>query len=170
MKIYDRILRKKNPTKYWIKKGAKVGQNTEISFGASLGTEPYLIEIGSNCYVTGGVTFIPHDGSGFVVRNLDNKYKNIDIFKGKTIVGNNVFIGNSSTILPGLKIGNNVIIGCNSVVTHDIPDNCVCCGVPAKVVESINDFIKKNKIHFYDTHNLDSTKKKKYLLDRFGLK
>ena len=44
---------------------------------------------------------------------------------GVVNIGNNVFIGASSTILPGISIGNNVVIGANSVVSRDIPDNSV---------------------------------------------
>ena len=50
----------------------------------------------------------------------------------KTIVGDRIRIGSNSTILP-VKIGNNVIIGAGSVVTKDIPDNCIAYGNPAKI-------------------------------------
>lgn len=41
--------------------------------------------------------------------------------KGEVIIGDNVWIGDKATILPGVKIGNNSIIAANSVVTHDVP-------------------------------------------------
>ena len=50
----------------------------------------------------------------------------------QTIIGDRVRIGSNSTILP-VRIGNNVIIGAGSVVTKDIPDNCVAYGNPAKI-------------------------------------
>ncbi len=52
-------------------------------------------------------------------------------------IGDNVWIGGSVTILPGVTIGNNVTIGAGSVVTKDIPDNVVAVGNPCKVVKSI---------------------------------
>jgi len=52
-------------------------------------------------------------------------------------IGNNVWIGGGVTILPGVKIGDNVTIGAGSVVTKDIPSNCVAVGNPCKVVKSI---------------------------------
>ena len=52
-------------------------------------------------------------------------------------IGNNVWIGGSVTILPGVKIGDNVTIGAGSVVTKDIPSNCIAVGNPCKVVKSI---------------------------------
>jgi carbonic anhydrase/acetyltransferase-like protein (isoleucine patch superfamily) len=55
-------------------------------------------------------------------------------------VGNNVFIGYGSVILPGVSIGDNVVIGARSVVTRDIPSNCVAAGAPCKVIKSIFDY------------------------------
>lgn len=43
-------------------------------------------------------------------------------------------MGENVTILKGVTIGDNVVIGANAVVTHDIPDNAVAVGVPAKVI------------------------------------
>lgn len=52
-------------------------------------------------------------------------------------IGNNVWIGGSVTILPGVRIGNNTTIGAGSVVTKDIADNCVAVGNPAKVIKHL---------------------------------
>jgi maltose O-acetyltransferase len=52
-------------------------------------------------------------------------------------IGDNVWVGGSVTILPGVTIGNNVTIGAGSVVTKDIPDNVVAVGNPCRVVRSI---------------------------------
>ena len=49
-------------------------------------------------------------------------------------IGDNVWIGGSVTILPGVKIGDNVTIGAGSVVVKDIPSNCVAVGNPCKVI------------------------------------
>lgn len=55
-------------------------------------------------------------------------------FKGNTVVGNDVWIGQNSTILPGVHIGNGAIIGLNSVVTGDVPPYTIVAGNPAKAV------------------------------------
>ncbi|MDO5292442.1 MAG: sugar O-acetyltransferase [bacterium] len=64
-------------------------------------------------------------------------------------IGNDVWIGGNSTILPGVHIGNNVIIAAGAVVTKDVPDNCVVGGVPAKVIKKlendIDDIIKEEE-------------------------
>lgn len=52
-------------------------------------------------------------------------------------VGNNVWIGGSVTILAGVNIGDNVVIGAGSVVTKDIPSNCVALGNPCRVIKTL---------------------------------
>ncbi len=53
-------------------------------------------------------------------------------------IGDNVYIAANSTVIGGIHIGNNVIIGAGSVVTKDIPDNCVYAGNPAKFIKHID--------------------------------
>lgn len=55
-------------------------------------------------------------------------------FKGDTVVGNDVWIGQNSTVLPGVHIGDGAIIGLNSVVTRDVPPYTIVAGNPAKAV------------------------------------
>ncbi len=57
--------------------------------------------------------------------------------KGQTVINDNVWIGDKVTILPGVSIGRGSIIGANSVVTSNIPDYCVACGNPAKIVKQM---------------------------------
>lgn len=53
-------------------------------------------------------------------------------------IKNNVWIGELVSILPGVTIGENSIIGANSVVTKNIPANCIAVGNPAKVIKQFN--------------------------------
>lgn len=64
---------------------------------------------------------------------------------GRIVIGNNVFIGAGSIVLPNVKIGNNVIVGAGSVVAADIPDDVIVAGCPAKVIKKIPDFIAYHK-------------------------
>lgn len=54
-------------------------------------------------------------------------------------IGNNVWIGAGSIILPGVHIGDNSVIGAGSVVSKDIPANVVAVGTPCRVLREIND-------------------------------
>ncbi|MBU2706650.1 Vat family streptogramin A O-acetyltransferase [Zooshikella marina] len=56
-------------------------------------------------------------------------------FKGDTIIGNDVWIGYDSTIMPGVTIGNGAIIASKSVVTKNVPDYCIVGGNPAQIVK-----------------------------------
>lgn len=53
---------------------------------------------------------------------------------GPIIIGENVWVGADSRILKGVTIGNNSIVAACSVVTKDIPENCIAAGNPAKIV------------------------------------
>ena len=57
------------------------------------------------------------------------------VSKGEVHIGDYVWIGDKVTVLAGVRIGNNVVVGANSVVTKDVPDNCVVAGIPAKVIK-----------------------------------
>lgn len=80
------------------------------------------LHIGKNCTIFQNVTF----GNAF---SNNNKFAG----GGYCSVGDNCMIGAGAVILGNLKIGNNVQIGANAVVTHDIPDNCVAIGIPARI-------------------------------------
>ncbi len=58
-------------------------------------------------------------------------------------IGDNVWIGGSVVITPGVKIGNNVVIGAGSVVTKDIPDNVIAVGSPCRVLRKITEADRK---------------------------
>lgn len=57
--------------------------------------------------------------------------------KGEIKIGRNVWIGDKVSIFGGVTIGDNVIIGASSIVTHDIPNNCLAVGAPAKAIKKI---------------------------------
>lgn len=112
-----------------ISNGLKIGKNHKI-LGECI-IDPghcWLIEIGDDVTMAPRVHILAHDAStknmlGYTVIN-------------RVSIGNNVFIGAGSIVLPGIKIGDNVVIGAGSVVSRSIPDNSVAVGNPARVVSS----------------------------------
>lgn len=68
--------------------------------------------------------------------NAEDRYNDVYIRK-PICIGNHVWIGANCTILPGVTIGDNVVIGANSVVSKDIPANCVAVGAPCKVIKEL---------------------------------
>lgn len=83
-------------------------------------------------------------GPGVSIISSNHKTDNLrEHKKGKPIIiGNNVWIGANSTILPEITIGNNVIIGANSLVNKDIPDNSIAVGNPCKPIKEKEKYIE----------------------------
>lgn len=117
-----------------------------IKYGAKIYTD-----ISCGAYFE-GIPILPHDLSGIFIASTAHIGKNVTILQQVTIggnpatydgtspisqaatIGDNVIIGAGAKIIGDVKIGNNVKIGANAVVTHDIPDNCIAVGVPARVI------------------------------------
>jgi acetyltransferase-like isoleucine patch superfamily enzyme len=108
--------------------------------GGNFGSEPYLVFIGNHCEITAGVHFITHDGGTWIFR--ENK-KFLGSKFGPIIIRDNCFIGLNSILLPNITIGPNSVVGAGSVVTKDIPENCVYAGNPAKFICKTDDYLKK---------------------------
>lgn len=160
--LKNKIKVAKDPVAYWRKQGVIIGSGCYIVSNVQFGSEPYLITIGDNVRLTENVRFVTHDGGLWVARGLDKKYADADKF-GRITVGDNVHIGPNTIIMPGVNIGSNCIIGCGAVVTRDIPDNSVAVGVPAKVIETVDEYIAKNKDLFVHTKNMTPQQKREYL-------
>jgi len=136
--ISGTIFGKINPVGYAKYIGVNMGSNVHI-YGSSFnmfGTEPWCVTLGDNVYITSDVIFICHDGGTLLFRN---EIPDLEI-TATINVGNNVYIGVRSIILPGVTIGNNCIIAAGSVVAKNVPDNTVFGGVPAKFIKSIDDY------------------------------
>lgn len=73
-----------------------------------------------------------------IIQQYPDGYHDIEYAKPVTI-GNNVWIASNVTVLGGVSIGDNAVIAAGSVVTRDIPANCIAGGVPCKVIRYIDD-------------------------------
>lgn len=124
------------PTWYYVKKGMKVGDRFDRQSGTRLDiSNCWLIEIGNNVVLANRVQFLAHDDSAEQLCG----YRKI----GKIVVGNDVFIGANSLVLPGVTIGDGCVIGAGSVVSKSIPANSVAVGVPAQVVGTVEAYRAK---------------------------
>jgi len=98
---------------------------------------PDFVEIGKNFVSAPGSVILGHDASLLLF------YKQYRI--EKTIIGDNVFLGANSVVLPGVIIGNNVIVGAGAIVTKNLDDNGVYAGNPARYMCSIEEYYNKCK-------------------------
>lgn len=131
-------LRGEYTTEKLIKMGMKVGKNFGRLNGVILDpSHCWLIDIGDNVTMAPRVHILCHDASTKTFLG----YTKI----GKVTIEDNVFIGAESVVLPGVHIGSNVVIGANSTVTHDIPDNSVAAGSPARVISSLDKYLDKER-------------------------
>lgn len=106
---------------------------------AMFGSEPWLITIGDNVYITAGVQFVTHDGGTLILRK---EHPDLD-WTAPITIGDDVYIGMRSMILAGVTIGNRCVIGAGSIVTRDIPDNTVAAGVPARPLRSTDEYLER---------------------------
>lgn len=108
-----------------------IGENFMANFNLTILDEA-LVTIGDNVFIGPNVSIYtachPLDGA--------ERNKGVEWAEPVTI-GNSVWIGGSVTILPGVTIGDNVTIGAGSVVSKDIPSNCVAVGNPCRVIKEL---------------------------------
>lgn len=115
-----------------------IGDNVEINMNCVF-LDCNRIEIGKNSGIGPGVhiytVFHP-------IKAKERLGENSTFWKSQTapvIIGNNVWIGGGSIILPGVTIGDNTTIGAGSVVTKDVPANVLALGNPCRVIRNLED-------------------------------
>lgn len=79
-------------------------------------------------------------------------------------MGDYVYVGQNSLIMPGVTIGNRVIIAADSIVTKSVPSNVVVGGNPASIICQTQEFIDKNLRYNIDTKHLPPEEKRKLIL------
>ncbi|MCS3767089.1 acetyltransferase-like isoleucine patch superfamily enzyme [Aeromonas hydrophila] len=98
------------------------------------------ISIGNNVSLTAGCSIVdvvhplqqPSSGKSYATV-IDNKRYDVSI-------GDYTMIGIGAHISPGVTIGKGCVIGAHAVVTKDIPDYCVCAGIPARIIKRYNNY------------------------------
>ena len=85
----------------------------------------------------------------------------IDRF-GRVSIGDNSHIGMDAMIMPGVAIGRNCIVGARAVVTHDVPDNTVVAGVPARPIGTTEQYREKHSSEFVNTKHMGWQEKRDF--------
>ena len=110
-------------------KGYDIGEGTIIEGGILWDkVYPQGTHIGKECLIAHGVTILTHDHCKRVGPSI------VDCFITDTYIGDRWFVAVNATIMPGVHIGSECVIGAASVVTKDIPSNCIAAGNPAKII------------------------------------
>jgi acetyltransferase-like isoleucine patch superfamily enzyme len=117
-----------------------IGEDCYISPNANV-PDPAYVKIGNNVRINDCAMF-GHDGAV----NMVNKAFGLHLDSvGKIDIRDNVFIGYSCVILPGVTIGPNAIVAAGSVVNRDVPEGTIVAGVPAKQVSTVAAYVEKLK-------------------------
>jgi acetyltransferase-like isoleucine patch superfamily enzyme len=106
-----------------------VGDHTFINYGASI-TAYQNVSIGRHCLLGHHVRIVDRNEHGVEQRELAQPAQPV-------VIEDHVWIGSHTIILPGVSIGHNSAIGAGSVVTRDVPANCLAAGNPARILRRI---------------------------------
>lgn len=113
-----------------------IGENCEINMNCIF-LDCNKITIGNNCGIAPGVQILTVYHPTNARERISKNEQGFAFWKTQSkpvTIGDDVWIGAGSIIMPGVEIGNNVVIGAGSVVTKSIPDNVIAVGNPCKII------------------------------------
>ncbi len=133
--------------------GPQVTLSAGMVPGQEMITDP-VISVGDRCLIGKGSGIVGHlqitigddvwTGHHVYITDQNHGYDNLDLpisqqvmAERPVVVGDGSWLGHGTVVLPGATIGRHVVVGANSVVTGNLPDNCVAAGVPARVIKQL---------------------------------
>lgn len=125
----------------------EVGKNVFINYNCTI-IDVAKVTIGNNCQIAPNVAIYT---AGHPVHPVSRN--SLYEYGLEVTIGDNVWIGGNTVILPGVHIGSNTVIGAGSVVTKDIPDWVIAVGNPCKVVRKITE---ADKEFYYKDRKFDA--------------
>ena len=113
-----------------------------------------VIRVGDRCLFGKGSGIVGHleivigddvwTGHHVYITDQNHGYADLDLPISRQVmperpvsIGSGSWLGHGTVVLPGATIGRHVVVGANSVVTGELPDNCVAAGVPARVIKKL---------------------------------
>lgn len=134
--------------------GTVIGPGVALSAGMMPGQEcidETVVRIGDRCLIGRGSGIVAHlsieigddvwTGHHIYITDQNHGWTDPDLpISGQfqperpVRIGDGSWLGHGTVVLPGATIGRNVVVGANSVVTGELPDNCVAVGAPARVI------------------------------------
>ena len=121
-------------------RGSKIADKVDIASGVFIEESyPELVEVEENVDIGPNVIIVAHDTSYHCVQ------PDIPMLKKRVVIKRNAYIGAGAIILPGVTIGEYSIVAAGSVVTKDVPPHTVVAGVPARVIKTVEEQLRRNK-------------------------
>ncbi|MGA8151660.1 MAG: acyltransferase [Terriglobales bacterium] len=129
---------------------SKIGAFVEIQKNARVGKR---CKISSHSFICEGVTIEDNVFIGHGVMFINDSYPRATAADGglqteadwkveRTVIKSGASIGSGATILSNTTVGENAIVGAGSVVTKDVPPNCIAAGNPARVLRYIDQTVE----------------------------
>ena len=119
----------------------EIGNNVEVNDYVHIGAIQ-SVTIGDNVLIASKVFISDHNHGHYGTKNRHDSPESIpkerELSYAPVVIANNVWIGESVSIMPGVTIGKGSIIGALAVVTRTIPPYCIAVGSPAKVIKIYN--------------------------------
>ena len=115
-----------------LKENISIGENTRINGSCQFRFKDGKIKIGSNVLFGQFISVLSHSYNYSDSKSLITQQ---GMYHKDVVIGNDVWIGAYTIILPGITIGDGAVIGAHSVITKDIPDYEVWAGIPAKKIK-----------------------------------
>ena len=125
----------------------EVGKNFFANYNCTI-IDVAKVKIGDNCQMAPNVA-IYTAGHPIHPTARNSMYE----YGISVTIGDNVWIGGNTVIMPGVHTGSNTVIGAGSVVTKDIPDWSVAVGNPCRVIKKITE---EDKRYYYKDREFDS--------------
>lgn len=148
---FGRHLHLEGPIEVASGKSVQLGDNVRFGKGVYLGAwSTGKLVMGDNCYIGRWSIILAHQSviigndcliaPGCHITDVNHGIDHGELIRKQPLeskpirIGDDVWVGAGSSVLPGVTIGQGAVIGARSVVTHDVPEGAIVVGVPARIL------------------------------------